>query len=129
LVDHITFPLEQNLQASIAKARRSWAIAFISWRRAASSARVFFITVMRQQPIALHASRSLVPNAARRWAKAFRFLSRNGFDDYRRANHHSGELLLGLVARSFFCRMDEFRPPKSTYPAELSRRAERLQSF
>jgi len=31
--------------------------------------------VVRKQPMALHASRSLVPNAPRRWATAFRFLS------------------------------------------------------
>src|SRR3954451_16199183 len=29
--------------------------------------------VMRQQPMALHARRSLIPNASRRWTTAFRF--------------------------------------------------------
>ena len=29
--------------------------------------------VMRQQPMALHARRSLIPHASRRWTTAFRF--------------------------------------------------------
>ena len=42
--------------------------------RLASSARVvWYLMVMRQQPMALHARRSLIPNASRRWTTAFRF--------------------------------------------------------
>ena len=42
--------------------------------RLASSARVvWYLMVMRQQPMALHARRSLIPDASRRWTTAFRF--------------------------------------------------------
>src|SRR3981081_70800 len=43
------------------------------WRRAASSARVvLYLMLMRQQPMALHARRSLISNPSRRCATAFR---------------------------------------------------------
>src|SRR6516225_5038500 len=43
------------------------------WRRAVSSARLaLYLTVMRQQPMALHARRSLIPWAPMRFATAFR---------------------------------------------------------
>jgi hypothetical protein len=39
VVEHVALLLEQNMQASVAERRRSWAIAFMRCRRPASSAR------------------------------------------------------------------------------------------
>ena len=63
VVEHVALPLEQNIQASVAEtAAFLGAIAFMRCRRPASSARVvWYLMVMRQQPIALHARRSLIP--------------------------------------------------------------------
>jgi len=47
--------------------------AFMRWRGPASSARVvLYLMVMRRQPMALRARRSLIPNPTRRCATAAR---------------------------------------------------------
>ncbi|MGY4333557.1 hypothetical protein ACVWWG_007974 [Bradyrhizobium sp. LB7.2] len=73
LVDHIALALEHNMEVPIAKAAallgdRPHALAKAGIVR---PGRLVFM-VMRQQPMALHARRSLIPKASRRWATAFR---------------------------------------------------------
>ena len=54
VLDHISFRLRRTCRRRYPKRRRSCAIAFMRWRRAASSARVVLhLIVTRQQPMAL----------------------------------------------------------------------------
>ena len=79
MVDRIALPLAA-MQASIAEATTFLGDCPHALAKAASSARVaWYLVVMRQQPMALHARRSLISKAPWRWATAFRLAAASPF--------------------------------------------------